>query len=166
MFTTEQQATFNAATARFPAVFALRGHPDTLVRISKSSSYFRGPMLSASESDLVIYLEALRADGWTDFVKGSCDELMREMTRLPLPPGFALAGGETIGAFIKVCVDANALDCGARKLPYPTTIGLIDTRNWKVSVWTPAASKPRGYVAAARAVLEETRDMLRKRSGL
>lgn len=52
-----------------------------------------------------------------------------------------------------VHVDANELDCGARRLPYPTCIGTIGPKG-KINVWTPAASKPRGYRSAALAMLE------------
>lgn len=67
----------------------------------------------------------------------------------------------TGGPFWAVRVDANELSVeSGKRLPYPTTVGLIDVRSGKIHVWTPAASKPRGYPAAARALLEQARDQL------
>lgn len=58
-----------------------------------------------------------------------------------------------------VHVDADELQCGSRALPYPTTIGVITGRGG-VRIWTPAASKPRGYRDAARDMLEQAREEL------
>jgi len=59
-----------------------------------------------------------------------------------------------------VKVDAGELRVkSGKKLPYPTTVGTINKRG-TINVWTPAASVPRGYKAAARAVLEAARDEL------
>lgn len=55
---------------------------------------------------------------------------------------------------ILVRVDANELQCDSKKLPYPTYIGTISRKTRKISVWSPAASKPRGYRAAAKELLE------------
>jgi hypothetical protein len=52
----------------------------------------------------------------------------------------------------KVHVDSDELQCAARKLPYPTCVGVVyvgGKKRGKISVWTPAASKPRGYRDAA-----------------
>jgi len=58
-----------------------------------------------------------------------------------------------------VHVDADELVCTSKTLPYPTTIGLVWV-NGKVDVWTPAASKPRGYKDAALDMLEQAREEL------
>lgn len=64
----------------------------------------------------------------------------------------------TVGAGVwLVRVDANDLHCGHKPLPYPTCIGTI-SQTGKINVWSPAAYKPRGYRAAAKALLEEIRD--------
>lgn len=46
-----------------------------------------------------------------------------------------------------------------RRLPYGTTIGAINERG-TISVWRPAASVPRNYNRAARAMLERARQEL------
>lgn len=56
---------------------------------------------------------------------------------------------------VTVHVDANELQCDVRLLPYPTCIGTISRSTGKVRLWTPAASTPRGYKAAALRMLEE-----------
>lgn len=58
-----------------------------------------------------------------------------------------------------VRVEPNELQCNVRKLPYGTWIGTIQ-EDGKINVWTPAASVPRGYKAAAKAVLEGAREKL------
>lgn len=59
-----------------------------------------------------------------------------------------------------VHVDSNELVTESGKaLPYPTTIGIINS-NGTVKVWTPAAYKPRGYALAARDMLEQAREEL------
>lgn len=60
-----------------------------------------------------------------------------------------------------VHVDTDELMCDTRTLPYPTCIGCVHPTG-KIDVWTPAASKPRGYPRAARAYMEAARDTLRK----
>lgn len=52
-----------------------------------------------------------------------------------------------------VHVDSNELMCDKRALPYPMCIGVIKP-DLTYDVWTPAASKPRGYPAAAREAME------------
>jgi hypothetical protein len=65
------------------------------------------------------------------------------------------------GAFT-VHVDKDELRCdGGKLLPYGTTIGTINERG-TVKVWMPAAYTPRGYKSAAKRVLEEERDKLRR----
>lgn len=39
-------------------------------------------------------------------------------------------------------------------VPYSTYVGIISRSTGKVSVWTPAASKPKGYRKAAKELLE------------
>ena len=56
---------------------------------------------------------------------------------------------------VTVHVEANELDCGQRRLPYAACIGTIGPKG-RIRVWTPAASKPRGYRAAAEALLLST----------
>lgn len=56
---------------------------------------------------------------------------------------------------ILVRVDAGDLMCDTRPLPYPTYVGTVSRSTRKISVWSPAASKPRGYRAAAKALLED-----------
>ncbi len=67
---------------------------------------------------------------------------------------------QTVVGFYTVHVDSNELMCDKRPLPYPTCIGVIDVRRpgLKIDVWTPAASVPRGYKRAARALLEQASD--------
>lgn len=57
--------------------------------------------------------------------------------------------------YVTVHVDTDELDCGQRKLPYPTCIGLVNATTGKTKVWTPAAYKPRGYKAAAQRMLDD-----------
>lgn len=59
-----------------------------------------------------------------------------------------------------VRVDPNELQCDTRPLPYGTWIGTI-TEHGKINVWSPAASKPRGYPRAAREMLQEAAAQLR-----
>jgi len=66
----------------------------------------------------------------------------------------------------RVLVDANELvvpskTFGGSRLPYATWIGFI-TDDGAIRVWTPAAYVPRGYRAAAKAVLERARDEILK----
>ena len=53
-----------------------------------------------------------------------------------------------------VQVDANELVTASGKvLPYPTWIGTVCPATGKINIWTPAASVPRDYRAAAEAML-------------
>lgn len=61
-----------------------------------------------------------------------------------------------------VHVDADELNCGFKKLPYPTCISLVNVKTGKVIVWTPAAYKPRGYRAAALLMLNDALAVLKK----
>lgn len=70
-------------------------------------------------------------------------------------PGVELVPCSTNDGVLMVRVDANTLDCGQKKLPYPTYIGTINRKTRKINVWTPVASTPRGYRTAAKALLEE-----------
>lgn len=56
-----------------------------------------------------------------------------------------------------VHVDKDELITDSGKpLPYPMTIGVINARG-TIKVWSPAASKPRGYIPAARRMMEEAK---------
>lgn len=55
---------------------------------------------------------------------------------------------------ILVKVKPNELQCGSKLLPYSTYIGTISRSTGKVTVWEPAASKPKGYRIAAKTLLE------------
>lgn len=56
--------------------------------------------------------------------------------------------------WLTVHVDANELTVASGKpLPYPTCIGVVRTTGQR-DVWCPAAYRPRGYRAAAQAVLD------------
>jgi len=66
-----------------------------------------------------------------------------------------------------VRIDENTLLCdGGKLLPYPTYIGVIDTNTYKAKVWMPAAYTPRGYRSAAKRMLEELADKMRKERAL
>lgn len=71
-----------------------------------------------------------------------------------------LEKSDTVPGFFTVHVDAHELQCDVRALPYPTCVGVIDVRRLggKIDVWTPAASVPRGYHKAAKALLESKVD--------
>lgn len=62
---------------------------------------------------------------------------------------------------VRVAADELAVASGKR-LPYAAWIGTIDPERGKVTVWTPAASVPRGYRAAAEAVLRGELAKLRR----
>jgi len=61
--------------------------------------------------------------------------------------------------YFTVLVDPGELVVASgERLPYSTWIGTIrlqEGRSPQITVWTPAASVPRGYKAAAQAMLEE-----------
>lgn len=68
----------------------------------------------------------------------------------------------TMRKYIVVIVDPHELTVESGKtLPYSTYIGAIRKTDGKIDVWTPAAPVPRGYPAAARAMLEKARAQLR-----
>jgi hypothetical protein len=74
---------------------------------------------------------------------------------------------EHIANAFKVHVDADELRCAARYLPYPTCIGIIyvdGRKRGRAEVWTPAASVPRGYKAAAVVTLEAAYVQLQKQA--
>lgn len=65
-------------------------------------------------------------------------------------------------SFYVVSVDAHEVTVASgRTVPYPTWIGVIHAQTGKIEHWTPAAYVPRGYVAAATALLEQARAQLR-----
>lgn len=62
---------------------------------------------------------------------------------------------------VLVRVNTDELVCdGGKPLPYPTYIGTISRSTHKINVWSPAASKPRGYRTAAKRALEEMAEKL------
>jgi hypothetical protein len=65
----------------------------------------------------------------------------------------------------RVLVDANELQCNVRAMPYSAYIGTVDVKSWRVQLWYPAATLPRGYKKAAEVKLREARDILRKEFG-
>jgi hypothetical protein len=71
-----------AAIATFPATFGLRNHEGTF-RISPESSYIApGPFAPESQQRPVLYTQRLGTDGtWSDFAKGSPEELRREIVK-------------------------------------------------------------------------------------
>lgn len=57
---------------------------------------------------------------------------------------------------VLIRVDANEFLCdGGKLLHYPTYIGTVSRKTGRINVWTPAASKPRGYRSAAKRALED-----------
>lgn len=71
-----------------------------------------------------------------------------------------LGAAHTGRRYWTVLVEENELVTESGKvLPYSTTIGTVDERG-KVSVWTPAASKPRDYKRTALELLEQARASL------
>ncbi len=74
--------------------------------------------------------------------------------------GLCLVPCESIADCYKLRLTAVGFDCGnGKKLDYLCTLGLVYASG-KVSVWYPAASRPRGYGAAAKRELEHARDAL------
>lgn len=59
---------------------------------------------------------------------------------------------------VLVHVEPNELQCDVRLLPYGTCVGTINVKSGRINVWTPAASKPRGYRKAAERLLREVRE--------
>jgi len=51
---------------------------------------------------------------------------------------------------------------GGKLLPYATTIGTISRSTYKINVWIPSASKPRGYRTAAKRKLEEIAEGMKR----
>ena len=69
---------------------------------------------------------------------------------------------QTGSSFFVVSVDAHELKVESGKtLPYPTWIGVVHESSGEIQHWTPAAYVPRGYVAAAKALLEQAREQLK-----
>jgi uncharacterized protein YbdZ (MbtH family) len=66
--------------------------------------------------------------------------------------------------YYTVLVDANELVVASgKRLPYSTWIGTIRLREGrppKITLWTPAASVPRGYKEAAQEMLERAAEQL------
>lgn len=86
--------------------------------------------------------------------------LMKEYDRLITPASFSLEPAGTPHVY-RVLVDAGQLVVASgRSLPYATWIGTVDARKRRINVWTPAASVPRGYRAAAEEMLESILESL------
>ena len=91
MYDSKQKEVFKRVAATFPATFGLRAFPGDTFRISESSSYFNGPMLSCEEQHLMLYVERhkkshterKRGDEWVDFAKGTAEELRRQVVADP-----------------------------------------------------------------------------------
>ena len=65
-----------------------------------------------------------------------------------------------------VLVDEDELIVeSGKRLPYSTWVGTINERG-VINVWSPAAFKPRGYVAAAKKLLEQAREQLQAQGKL
>jgi hypothetical protein len=79
MYDSKQKEVFKRVAATFPATFGLRAFPGDTFRISESSSYFNGPMLSCDEKDLMLYTECQRGATWVDFAKGTAEELRAQV---------------------------------------------------------------------------------------
>lgn len=63
---------------------------------------------------------------------------------------------------VLVLVKQNELQCGSKLLHYSTYVGTISRSTGKVTVWEPAASKPKGYRKAAKALLETLIDQAKQ----
>ena len=83
MYDSKQKEVFKRVAATFTATFGLRAFPGDTFRISESSSYFGGSMLSCEESELILYTERKRGDEWVDFAKGTAEELRRQVVADP-----------------------------------------------------------------------------------
>ncbi len=53
-----------------------------------------------------------------------------------------------------VHISPDELDCGQKKYPHHTCIGMIKA-DLSIDVWTPVGYKPRGYKAAATRMMKE-----------
>lgn len=71
----EANAAIEAAIAKFPATFGLQAYKGTF-RISRRSSFVCG-------GQVFLYTEAERNGEWSDFVKGTPEELKRAIVVLP-----------------------------------------------------------------------------------
>jgi hypothetical protein len=59
--------------------------------------------------------------------------------------------------YFTVLVEPNELVVASgKRLPYSTWVGTISATG-RIHVWSPAASKPRGYREAAKRILEDAR---------
>lgn len=85
MYDQKQKEVFQRVKATFPDTFGLRGFPGELFRISEDSSYFGGKMCSCEEGDLILYTERKRGEVWSDFAKGTAEELRGQIVTTPTP---------------------------------------------------------------------------------
>ncbi len=65
----------DAAIAKFPPTFGLRGFPGETFRVSRDSSYVSG-------GSVMLYTEILRGGIWLDFAKGTPAELRSQIVEL------------------------------------------------------------------------------------
>lgn len=70
------------------------------------------------------------------------------------------AAHTSYGYWTVLVAEGELVVASGRKYPFSTWIGTI-REDGRLNVWTPASYKPRGYHAAARALLEQARDQLR-----
>jgi hypothetical protein len=66
--------------------------------------------------------------------------------------------GLTPRAYYTVAVAADELKCTSRPMPYAAWIGVIDAVDGTITLWHPAASRPRGYAQAAMRMLIDARE--------
>lgn len=67
------------------------------------------------------------------------------------------------GGYYTVQVEADELVVRSGKtLPYPAWIGTVSRDGNKITIWQPAASKPRGYTQAAYELLEEAQRRIKE----
>lgn len=116
MYDQKQKEVFQRVKATFPDIFGLRAYPGETFRISDTSSYFGGSMLSCEESDLMLYTErkVVSSDGrgevWVDFAKATVNGLRSQVVTEPTSAeiGCSFTNEELIdlheGLMLRICV--------------------------------------------------------------
>jgi hypothetical protein len=74
------QEKIDAAIARFPATFGLRGFPGETFRLSPDASYMAGPCMAPTH--VMLYTQRLHNGEWLDFAKGTEEELRAQVRSL------------------------------------------------------------------------------------
>jgi hypothetical protein len=74
------QNKIDAAIARFPATFGLRGFPGLTFRLCPSASYMAGPVFAPTH--VMLYTQVERDGEWCDFAKGTEAELRAQVRAL------------------------------------------------------------------------------------